>query len=205
MGQDARIDPASPPRTLIVACGALGRELTHLVQLNAWEHVTVTCLPAHLHNRPEKIAEAVRRTIRDKRPGHERVVCVYGDCGTGGALDQVLAEEGVERIDGAHCYEFFLGPEPFAEMTEAEPATFFLTDYLVRHFDRLVIQGLGLDRFPQLRDAYFGNYRRIVYLVQAEDPALAVKAEQAAASLGLPLETRRTGLKGLSDFLEPRV
>jgi hypothetical protein len=195
----------TPPRTLIVACGALARELVQLKELNRWTHVTITCMPAELHNRPEKIAEAVRRRIRLKRAGFDRVLCLYGDCGTGGDLDVVLADEGIERIPGPHCYEFFLGTEEFSTLTDADPATFFLTDYLVRHFDRLVIVGLGLDRYPQLLREYFGNYRRVVYLAQTDDPPLREKARRAADRLGLPLETRATGLFGLEAFLAPRV
>jgi hypothetical protein len=193
------------PRTLIVACGALARELVQLNRLNRWDHVTITCLPASLHNRPEKIAEAVRRRIRAKRAAFDRVLCLYGDCGTGGELDRVLDEEGVERIAGPHCYEFFLGATDFAALTDDDPAVFFLTDYLVRHFDRLVITGLGLDRYPQLLREYFGNYRRVVYLAQTNDPVLCDKAGRAADRLGLPLETRWTGLTGLDAFLGPRI
>jgi Protein of unknown function (DUF1638) len=195
----------APPRTLIVACGALARELVQLKELNRWDHVTITCLPAILHNRPEKIPEAVRRRIRAKRASFDHVLCLYGDCGTGGELDRVLAEEGVERIAGPHCYEFFLGAPDFAALTDDDPATFFLTDYLVRHFERLVIGGLGLDRYPQLLGEYFGNYRRVVYLAQTDDPTLREKACRAADRLGLPLETRWTGLSGLDAFLAPRV
>jgi hypothetical protein len=194
-----------PQKTLVVACGALARELVQLKELNRWEHMTITCLPANLHNYPQKIAEAVRRRIRSKRSGFDHVLCLYGDCGTGGDLDRVLEEEGVERIQGPHCYEFFLGAPDFTALTDEDPAIFFLTDYLVRHFDRLVIQGLGIDRFPQLLSTYFGNYSRVVYLAQTEDPALHAKAEAAAARLGLPLETRFTGLGQLQDFLGPRL
>jgi hypothetical protein len=126
---------------------------------------------------------------------------LYGDCGTGGELDRVLAEEGVARIAGAHCYEFFAGAADFGAMMEAEPGTFFLTDFLVRHFDRLVIEGLGLDRFPQLRDDYFGHYRRVVYLAQFDNAALTARAQDAAERLGLDFERRLTGIGGLESFL----
>ena len=187
-------------RTLIIACGALAREIVHL-QRGPLAHIDVTCLPANLHNRPERIPVEMRRKIQESRAAYDEILCLYADCGTGGELDRVLGEEGVARIAGAHCYEFFAGAGDFAAMMDEEPGTFFLTDFLVRHFDRLVITGLGLDRFPQLRDDYFGNYRRLVYLAQFEDSALTVKAQAAAARLGLAFERRLTGLGGLGTFL----
>lgn len=190
-----------PPRTLVVACGALAREFLLLKELNGWDHMSIVCLPAKLHNRPERIPEAVRAKIRKERSAYDRVLCLYGDCGTGGLLDKVLVEEGVERIEGAHCYEFFLGSEEYTALADDDPATFFLTDYLVRHFDSLVIKGLGLDRFPQLLETYFGNYTQVVFLAQVPDPALVAKAERAAARLGLPLVVRQTGLRGMERFL----
>lgn len=191
----------APPSTLIVACGALARELLAVIRRQGWDHMNVTCLPADLHNRPEKIPEAVRAKIRENRDAYDRILCLYGDCGTGGRLDRVLAEEGVARIEGTHCYAFYTGLENFEAMTEAEPASFYLTDYLVRHFERLVIEGLGLDRFPQLRDDYFGNYRRVVYLAQTDDADLTAQAAAAAARLGLAFERRETGLDGVAAFL----
>jgi hypothetical protein len=187
-------------RTLIIACGALAREIVHL-QRGPLAHIDVTCLPANLHNRPERIPVEMRRKIQESRAAYDEILCLYADCGTGGELDRVLGEEAVTRIAGAHCYEFFAGAGDFAAMMDEEPGTFFLTDFLVRHFDRLVITGLGLDRFPQLRDDYFGNYRRLVYLAQFEDSALTVKAQAAAARLGLAFERRLTGLGGLGTFL----
>lgn len=198
---DASAPPA--PSTLVIACGALARELLAVIAAHRLDGLAVTCLPAILHNRPEKIPAAVRAKIRAGRRRHDTILCLYGDCGTGGLLDVVLAEEGVERIPGAHCYEFFAGATDFAALAEAEPGTFFLTDYLARHFDRLVWRGLGLDRFPQLRDDYFGHYRRLVYLAQTKDPALDTRAEAAAARLALAYERRFTGLAGLSAFLVP--
>lgn len=192
---------AAPPSTLVIACGALARELLAVIALNGWTHMTVTCLPAKLHNEPQRITDAVRAKIRGGRRRFERILCLYGDCGTGGLLDAMLAEERVERIEGAHCYAFYAGLDAFDAMHEAEPGTFYLTDYLVRHFDRLVIKGLGLDRFPELRDTYFGNYRRVVYLAQSADEALRRRAEAAAERLGLAFEWRATGLDGLQRFL----
>lgn len=190
---------------LVIACGALAKELLAVIRLNRWTGVAVTCLPAILHNRPEKITEAVRAKIRANRGRYDRIVCLYGDCGTGGLLDAMLGQEGVERIEGAHCYAFYAGLDAFeAEMGE-EIGTFFLTDYLVRFFDRLVIEGLGLDRFPQLMPDYFGHYRRVVWLAQAPTEALETSARAAAARLGLPLEIRMTGYGDMPTFLARHV
>jgi Protein of unknown function (DUF1638) len=184
-------------RVLVIACGALAGEILALRDgpLGAFD---VTCLPAKLHNRPEGIPEAVRGKIRAHRDDYDEILCLYGDCGTGGALDRVLEEEGVARIAGPHCYSFFAGERAFDAMMAEEPGTFFLTDFLARHFERLVIRGLGLDRFPQLRDDYFGHYRRLVHLAQIDDAELSAKAEAAALRLGLAFERRFTGLGGLA-------
>ncbi len=179
------------PRVLVVGCGALARELVALTK--DLPNVDITCLPATLHNRPGGIPGAVRERIRRRRAGYDRVFVAYADCGTGGLLDPVIAEEGVERLAGAHCYEFYATSPEFARMVEDEPGTFFLTDFLARNFDRLVIKGLGLDRHPELRHQYFGNYQRLVYLAQTDDPALAVIARRAARRLGLRYEQRSTG------------
>ncbi len=187
-------------RVLIIGCGALARELLEIVRLNRLDDVTVECLPASLHNTPRKIAGAVADRIAAALPHYDRILVGYADCGTGGELDRVLPD-GVERLPGAHCYEFFAGAARFAEMHDAEPGTFYVTDYLVRHFDRIVIAGLGLDRHPELRDAYFGNYRRLVYLAQVDDPALVVRAQAAADRLGLSLEHVRAGYGELEPAL----
>jgi len=147
-----------------------------------------------LHNRPEKIPAAVRATIEEHREHFEHIFVAYADCGTGGLLDQVLAEFNIERLPGAHCYEFFAGETVFAEFADAEPGTFYLTDFLTRHFDRLVKKGLGLDKHPELMTAYFGNYRRIVYLSQTKSDRLTALAEEHARYLGLQYEHRHTGL-----------
>lgn len=179
--------------TLIIACGALARELTAVIATNGWPHVQVQCLPAELHNRPEKIPAAVQAKIRAGRGRFERILVAYADCGTGGLLDRVLEEEDVERLPGAHCYEFYAGSPAFAALADSEPGSFYLTDFLVRHFDRLVIRGLGIDRHPELAPMYFGNYRRLVYLAQREDAALRAQARMAAEQLGLVFEYRLTG------------
>ena len=191
--------PASPsegsqsaqPRVLIVGCGALANELVALTR--HLPNVDVTCLPATLHNRPGGIPAAVRDRIRRRRRGYDRVFVAYADCGTGGLLDPVIAEEGVERLAGAHCYEFYAGREAFEQLSAEEPGTFYLTDFLARNFDRLVIGALGLDRHPELRDQYFGNYRRLVYLAQTDDPTLVRTARRAARRLGLTFEHRQSG------------
>jgi uncharacterized protein DUF1638 len=191
----------APRRTLLIACGALAREALAVLEANRLEHVELTCVSALLHNRPQKIPAAVREKIREAKQGYDRVLVLYGDCGTGGELDRVLAEEGVERIDGPHCYAFYAGQEVFDALAEAEPGTFYLTDFLARQFETLVIEGLGLDRHPELLPDYFGNYTRLLYLAQTDDPELTAKAEAAAARLGLRFERRLTGLGGLADFV----
>ena len=188
-------------KVLVIACGALAREILVLSR-GARDAFDVTCLPAQLHNRPDRIAEAVRGKIRANRARYEKIFCLYGDCGTGGALDAMLAEEGVERIAGPHCYQFFAGESAFSAMMDDQPGTFFLTDFLARHFERLVIEGLGLDRFPQLRDDYVRAYTRLLYLAQTDDSGLDAKAEDAARRLGLAYERRFTGLGGLASFID---
>ncbi len=176
-----------------------------MIKVNAWRHLTVSCLPASWHNTPAKIPEGVRRRIREARGRYDNILVLYGDCGTGGLLDAVLAEEGVERIAGPHCYSFYAGNEVFDAMAEEEPAAFYLTDYLVRHFDRLIIQGLGIDRHPELQDMYFGNYKKLVFLAQTEDTELQALAEAAAQRLGLEYDYRFTGYGGLGRFIDRRL
>src|SRR5579862_4263295 len=177
------MDPA--PATLVIACGALAREIAALRRANGWSALSVRCLPAELHNRPERIAPAVREAIRESRPRYQNIFVAYADCGTGGMLDAVLKEEGVERLPGAHCYEFFATPQVFAQLADAEPGTFYLTDFLLKNFERLVIKPLKLDTHPELRDAYFGNYTRLMYLAQVETPGSIERAQAAAARLKL--------------------
>jgi len=188
------------PRVLIVACGALARELVVLTR--RLPNVDLSCLPAGLHNRPGGIPGAVRDRIRRRRAAYDTIFVAYADCGTGGLLDRVLEEEGVERLPGAHCYELYAGRADFERLTDDEPATFFLTDFLVRNFDRLVVRGLGLDRHPELLPIYFGNYRRVLYLAQTDDPSLRVAAERAAACLGLRFEHRLTGFGELGTAVQ---
>jgi hypothetical protein len=183
-----------PASILVIACGAIARELMHIKRSNGWDHMDVQCLPAELHNRPEKIPQQVEAKLKTQRDRYDNIFVAYADCGTGGGLDRLLEPLGISRLPGAHCYEFFAGHEAFRDMTEQEPGTFYLTDFLVRHFDRLVIKGLGLDRHPQLRDSYFGNYRRLVYLAQTCNEGLEQTARICADRLQLEFELRHTGL-----------
>jgi hypothetical protein len=190
---------------LIIACGALAKEITALRRANGWDQLDVQCLPAELHNRPEKIPAAVRGLIHAARDRYRSIFVAYGDCGTGGLLDSVLREEGIERIPGAHCYEFFATAPVFAELAEAAPGTFYLTDFLLRHFERLVIQGLGLDRHPELFEMYFGNYRKLVYLAQATGAKSEEQARAIALRMGLEFEYRQTGYGTLGATLVAAV
>jgi hypothetical protein len=176
-----------------------------IIRTNRWDHMRVTCLPAHLHNDPEKIPEGVRRRIRENRECFDKILVLFSDCGTGGLLDKVLNEEGVERIFGNHCYEVYSGTCQFEQLVAAEPASFFLTDFLVRHFKRLIIDGMEIDRHPQLLDMFFGKYKRLVYLAQKPDSLLTTKAEEAAQRLGLDLDIRITGYGGYESFLKARA
>ncbi|MDE2049560.1 MAG: DUF1638 domain-containing protein [Gammaproteobacteria bacterium] len=187
--------------TLIIACGALAHEIAALRKANGWSAIDVCCLPPELHNRPDRIAPAVREKIRAHRGEYRSLFVAYGDCGTGGRLDALLREEGVERLPGAHCYEFFAGARAFAEMADVEPGTFYLTDFLTRHFERLVVRGLGIDRHPQLAQEYFRNYRKVIYLAQTDSPALLEQARQIASGLGLAFEHRCTGFGELGSRL----
>ncbi len=194
---------AGEGRVLLLACGALAREILALARLNGWDHLDLACLPAKLHNEPQKIPAAVRARVREARSrGYGQVYVVYADCGTGGLLDKVCAEEGVERIAGPHCYSFFDGNEAFAARSEAgEITAFYLTDFLARQFDTLIWKGMGLDRHPELLPMLFGNYEKVIYLAQTDDPALEAKARAAAARLGLGFEKRVTGYGDLSSFM----
>jgi len=191
----------TPRDILLIACGALGREIAALRRANGWQSVDVRCLPAQLHNRPERIAPAVREEIRAHRDRYREIFVVYADCGTRGALDAVLKEEGIERLPGAHCYEFLATPKVFAELSEAEPGTFYLTDFLLRHFDRLVRRSLGLDRHPELAAEYFRHYKKLVYLSQSETPGAIERARGIAEFFGFAFEYRYTGYGDLGTHL----
>ena len=193
------------PRTLVIACGALAREIAALTRANGWSALEVRCLPAELHNRPERIAPAVRETIAANRGQYTQMFVAYADCGTRGELDQVLREEGVERLPGAHCYEFFATARVFAQLADGEPGTFYLTDFLLRHFERLVVRPLGLDRHPELVQEYFRNYRKLVYLSQAPRPDAIEQARRIAERFGFQFEHRFTGYGELGTRLAALV
>jgi hypothetical protein len=195
----------TPRGILVIACGALAREIAALRRVNHWTALDVRCLPAELHNRPERIAPAVRAEIRAQRDRYRTIFVAYGECGTAGQLDAVLEAEGVERIQGAHCYQFFAGAHVFEELCEAEPGTFYLTDFLLRHFDRLVIRGLGLDRHPELAQDYFRHYRKLVYLAQTRVPSAVERAKQIAERMGFAFEHRFTGYGELGERLSALV
>ena len=191
---------------LLIACGALAHEVMAVLRLNDLHGVAVQCLPARLHNTPQLIPDAVRAKIREGRARYERIFVLYGDCGTGGLLDEVLEEEGVERIAGAHCYEFFATARVFAQLADHEPGTFYLTDFLLRHFERLVVRPLGLDRHPELTQEYFRNYRKLVYLSQAVPrPEAIEQAQRIAARFGFEFEHRFTGYGELGTRLAALV
>ncbi len=201
MTLDRSLANAAADRILLIGCGALAREILTLIDLNGWRHMALQCLPAQLHNTPDRIPDAVRQAIRQGREGFDRVLVLYADCGTGGLLDRVIEEEGAERIDGPHCYSFFSGVEAFATTAETEFTAFYLTDFLVRQFETMVIRPLGLDRHPELRDMYFAHYDRLVYLAQTDDADLQAQARSAADRLGLAYEHRFTGYGDLATFL----
>ncbi|MAN56475.1 MAG: DUF1638 domain-containing protein [Paracoccus sp. (in: a-proteobacteria)] len=191
----------SLPRCLMLACGALARELLAIRDANGWDHLDLHCLPAELHLRPEKIPDAVSAAVARFAPDYDRIVVVYADCGTGGLLQARCAELGVEMIPGPHCYAFFDGIEAHAMRAEREFTAFYLTDFLVRQFDAFVWRAMGLDRHPQLRDIYFAHYETLIYLAQTEDSALDAKAREAAERLGLRYERRTTGYGDLPGVL----
>jgi hypothetical protein len=210
----ARPTRAAPPahvrrgpddgRTLLIACGALAREILALIELNGWDHLELRCLPADLHLRPALIPDAVEASARaDGRP-MDRIKIVYADCGTGGLLQARCDALGLEMIPGPHCYSFFDGNAVFAARGDAEMRAFYLTDFLVRQFDAFVWRAMGLHLHPQLRDALFGGYEVLVHLAQTDDPGLDAAAQEAAEKLGLRHVRRATGYGDLPGFLAPR-
>ena len=184
---------ASDAGLLLIACGALARELVDITSQFPAGAVEITCLPASWHNYPNKIIPGLDKKVRAAKKTGRDIAVIYGDCGTGGMLDAYLEREKIERIPGPHCYEMFMGKAAFDAEMENALGTFFLTDYMVRHFERLVMKGMGLRQHPQLRDMYFGNYTRVLYIAQSEDEALQAKAEKAAAELGLAYEYKFAG------------
>jgi hypothetical protein len=188
-------------KSLIIACGALAREILALKELNGWEHMDLTCLPAIYHVHPEKITDAVETAVLKHKTDYAQIFIAYADCGTGGLLAAKCAELGVELIQGPHCYSFFEGNAAFEKISEDEFTAFYLTDFLVRQFDAFVIKPMGLDRHPELRDMYFGNYEKLVYQAQTDNPELTEKAKLCAERLGLRFERRFTGYGDLETAL----
>ncbi|PWJ21156.1 DUF1638 domain-containing protein [Jannaschia seohaensis] len=190
---------ANSKRVLVVACGALAHEIRAICEMSGLDHLDLHCLPAILHNRPDRIAPAVDDCLRERAGAYDSAFVAYADCGTGGALAEVCARHGVEMIRGPHCYAFFDGQERFAARDET--TAFYVTDFLARQFDAFVTRPLGLDRHPELRDMYFGNYETLVLLAQTDDPDLTARARAAAERLGLKFERRWTGYGELTPIL----
>ena len=185
-------------RILLIACGALAHEVLALKRLNSWDHMDLQCLPAKLHLYPEKITAEVAQAVQNHRDSYQSVFVLYADCGTGGLLWDKCRELGVQMLQGPHCYSFFEGNDSFLARSETEFTAFYLTDFLVRQFDAFVWRPMGLDRHPELRDMYFGNYTKLVYQAQTEDSALDAKAQDCARRLGLAYERRFTGYGDLA-------
>jgi Protein of unknown function (DUF1638) len=199
---ESGLPPTHAGRILLIACGALAHEILALKAANGWSHMDLQCLPAKLHLWPDRIIPAVEDAVAAARGAYETVFVVYADCGTGGLLQAACARLGVEMVEGPHCYAFFEGNAEFAARSETEFDAFYLTDFLVRQFDSFVWKPMGLDRHPELRDMYFGNYRKLVYQAQKADPVLDAKAEDCARRLGLAYERRFTGYGDLAVTLE---
>ncbi|MBO9410613.1 MULTISPECIES: DUF1638 domain-containing protein [unclassified Ruegeria] len=194
-------ESAAQGQILLLACGALAREILDLKNRNGWDHMDLTCLPAILHVHPERITQAVQDAITKHRTQYDTIYVVYADCGTGGLLQNACAELGVEMVKGPHCYSFFEGNDVFDARGEDETTAFYLTDFLARQFDAFVWKPLGLDRHPELRDMYFGNYTKLVYQAQTDDPLLTKRAQECADRLGLAFERRFTGYGDLESTL----
>lgn len=192
---------SAPRQVLVIACGALAREIQTLLVQNDWGHIRLQCLPAKLHLTPDRIPDAVEAAVTDQAGQFDSIYVAYADCGTGGLLKARCDALGVKMIAGPHCYSFFDGNESFAARGDSEMQAFYLTDFLVRQFDAFVWRPMGLDRHPELRDDLFGNYRELIYLAQTDDPALDAAAEQAAARLGLRYKRRFTGYGDLTQAL----
>jgi len=194
-----------PAPILIIACGALAHEIIALQALNGWTHMDLQCLDAELHNKPQLIAGKLRKKIAQYRHQYDNIFVAYADCGTSGEIDKVLQEEGIDRLPGAHCYSFFAGEQKFNQIAEQELGSFYLTDFLVQHFDRIMIKGLKLDVYPQLRDQFFAHYTRVVYLSQQDNPDLLARAQSAADALGLAFKHEPFGYGDLKTGLELQI
>lgn len=200
-----RVSEQSKAKLLVIACGALAHEIVWLQRLNNWNQIQLQCLDAELHNRPKLIPQKLRDKIQENLGQYQSIFVAYADCGTGGEIDRVLEEENIERLPGAHCYSFYATEERFSELAEQELGTFYLTDFLVEHFDRIMIKGLKLDRHPELRDQYFAHYTRVIYLSQRQDTELEAKAKVAAEFLGLEFRHLHTGYGDLDSSLRQQI
>ena len=190
---------------LIIGCGALAHEINEVIKLNDWNNVTLQCLNADLHNRPEKLPAKIKEMIKSSLDDYSKIFLAYADCGTGGLIDSMLANYDIQRLEGAHCYEFYSGSKIFRELCDREIGTFYLTDFLVRNFERLIIDGLGISKNPSLKEVYFRNYKNIVYLAQRPDNGLQSKARECADSLGLKFSIHYTGLDNFKNQLNKAV
>lgn len=186
---------------LIIGCGAIAHEVKEIIRLNNWDNIRLQCLNADLHNTPKILPKKIKEAIDSNLNHYSKIFLAYADCGTGGLIDLILKDYDIERLDGAHCYEFYSGSSVFKELSEKEIGTFYLTDFLVKNFDRLVIDGLGIQKYPSLKEDYFKNYKNVVYLAQKQDNVLESKARECADYLNLEFSTLFTGLNNLENQL----
>ena len=186
---------------LIIGCGAIAHEVKEIIRLNYWDNVRLQCLNADLHNTPKILPKKIKEAIDSNLNDYSKIFLAYADCGTGGLIDLILKDYDIERLDGAHCYEFYSGSSVFEELSEKEIGTFYLTDFLVKNFDRLVIDGLGIQKYPSLKEDYFKNYKNVVYLAQKQDNVLESKARECADYLNLEFSALFTGLNNLENQL----
>tara|TARA_B100001029_G_C15021963_1_gene431148 strand:+ start:215 stop:808 length:594 start_codon:yes stop_codon:yes gene_type:complete len=186
---------------LIIGCGAIAHEVSEIIELNNWDNVRLQCLNAELHNTPKILPRKIKEAIDSNINDYSKIFLAYADCGTGGLIDLLLKDYDIERLDGAHCYEFYSGSSVFKELSEKEIGTFYLTDFLVKNFDRLVIEGLGIQKYPSLKEDYFRNYKNVVYLAQLQDNVLESKARECADYLNLEFSVHFTGIKNLGNQL----
>lgn len=180
-------------KSLIIACGALSHEIVELIRLNQWDHLKLTCLPAYWHHHPERIPAGLRNKIKENRARFDKIYVMYGDCGTWGEIDRVVEEEGAERIEGPHCFSFLMGNEAFEAYANDDITTFYLSDFFCRYFDKFVWEALGLNRRDDMVDFVFGNYKKVIYIAQTDDPELREKSREIAKRLKLDYEYRFTG------------
>ena len=186
---------------LIIGCGAIAHEINEIIKLNNWNNVSLQCLNADLHNTPKKLPMKIKETIESNLKEYSKIFLAYADCGTGGLIDSMLKNYDIERLEGAHCYEFYAGSRLFKDLSDREIGTFYLTDFLVKNFKRLIIDGLGISKHPSLKDEYFKNYKNIVYLAQKHDNDLELKAKDCANYLNLEYSVHYTGLDNFEDQL----